>query len=61
MELRMFKAENGYVWAEKNDNNNVLGNIVYLGINDSIDNYVQIPEIVGKPADLVLDETISNE
>ena len=43
MELRKFVAEQGKVWKVK-ATGDILSNELYLGINDSIDNYEQIDE-----------------
>ena len=41
MELRKFVADEGKVWKHK-PTGVILSNELYLGINDSIDNYEQV-------------------
>ena len=43
MALRKFVAEEGKVWKVK-ATGDILSNELYLGINDSIDNYEQVDE-----------------
>lgn len=43
MALRKFVAEEGKVWKHK-VTGDILSNELYLGINDSIDNYEQVDE-----------------
>ena len=43
MSLREFVAEKGKVWKSK-ITGDILYSIIYLGINDSIDNYEQVDE-----------------
>ena len=43
MALRKFVAEEGKVWKHK-VTGDILSNELYLGINDSIDNYEQVNE-----------------
>lgn len=43
MTLRKFVAEQGKVWKHK-VTGDILSNELYLGINDSIDNYEQVDE-----------------
>ena len=43
--LRMLQAKPGKVWAYKNNNEEiVLGSILYLGINDDGSRYYEIDE-----------------
>ena len=48
MALRIYKSNEGYVWVAKDYKENELGEILYLGINDDIDNYEQIPKTTDK-------------
>lgn len=46
--LREFKAREGFVWKDVS-NGQVLSEILYLGINDSIDHYEEIlkePDVI---------------
>ena len=43
MSLRKFVADAGKVWKVK-ATGDILSNELYLGINDSIDNYEQVDE-----------------
>ena len=51
MTLRKFVADEGKVWKHK-VTGDILSNELYLGINDSIDNYEQVDE----PKEVVDDE-----
>ncbi|MDR1883724.1 MAG: hypothetical protein LBR26_13210 [Prevotella sp.] len=42
IKLTRIVAGNGYVLASK-DKSQVFGSVIYLGINDSADNYIEIP------------------
>lgn len=44
MALRIYNAENGFVWIAKDYPDNILGKTLYLGISDDITNYEQVPE-----------------
>lgn len=44
MELRKFVAEAGKVWKHK-ITGDILSNELYLGINDTIDNYEQVDDL----------------
>lgn len=48
--LRELNAKNGYVFATK-DKKEIYGNILYLGIYDSQENYIQIT--IDEAADII--------
>lgn len=50
MALRKFIAEDGKVWKHK-ITGDILSEILYLGINDSIDNYEQIDKLLPEVSD----------
>lgn len=51
MEIKKYIAEEGKVWKSKLTGD-ILSNEIYLGINDSIDNYEQVyVEIVSEILD----------
>lgn len=55
MALRKFVADEGKVWKHK-PTGVILSNELYLGINDTIDNYEQVDE----PKEVIDDEQRTN-
>lgn len=39
-----YTAQEGFVWVRKDDQDFILGSIIYVAPNDSIENYQQIPK-----------------
>lgn len=39
-----YTAQEGFVWVRKDTPDFILGSVIYLAPNDSIDNYMEIPE-----------------
>ena len=53
MEIVKMKAQEGFVWAYKDGENEIrMGNTLYLGANDNGERYYEVEEIVDVPNDL---------
>ena len=53
--LRIADAKEGKIWKSKLTGD-ILSNRLYLGINDSIDNYEEVDEIVEEVVEQLIEE-----
>ena len=58
--LNKIESKEGYVFALK-DKSAVYGNIIYLGIYDSADNYIQVTKEEAKEIEKQIEEALNKE
>ena len=58
--LNKIESKEGYVFALK-DKSAVYGNIIYLGIYDSADNYIQVTINEAKEIERQIEEALNKE